>query len=39
MNLMRRGGYSSIHQALRKLAYDIDGMLALGGVTMGGATT
>jgi hypothetical protein len=30
--LLRRGGYSSIRQGLRELAYDIQGMLALGGV-------
>ena len=34
MNLLRRGGYRSIRQGLRELAYDIKGMLALGGVTM-----
>ena len=33
MNLLRRGGYRSNHQGLRELAYDIKGMLALGGVT------
>jgi len=32
MNLLRRGGYTSIRRGLRKLAYDIQGMLALGGV-------
>jgi len=32
MNLLRRGGYRSIRQGLRELAYDIRGMLALGGV-------
>lgn len=32
MNLLRRGGYRSIWQGLRELAYDIKGMLALGGV-------
>ena len=32
MNLLRRGGYRSIRQGLRELAYDIKGMLALGGV-------
>jgi predicted transposase YbfD/YdcC len=32
MNLLRRGGYRSIRRGLRKLAYDIKGMLALGGV-------
>ena len=39
MNLLRRGGYRSIRQGLRELAYDIKGMLALGGVTIAGATT
>jgi hypothetical protein len=34
MNLLQRGGYCSILQGLRELAYDIEGMLALGGVTM-----
>ena len=33
-NLLRRGGYRSIRQGFRELAYDIQGMLALGGVTM-----
>lgn len=33
MNLLRRGGYRSIRQGLRELAYDIKGILALGGVT------
>ena len=32
MNLLRRAGYRSIRRGLRKLAYDIPGMLALGGV-------
>jgi len=32
MNLLRRAGYRSIRRGLRKLAYDIEGMLALGGV-------
>ena len=36
MNLLRRGGYRSIRQGFRELAYDIQGMLALGGVTMTG---
>ena len=35
MNLLRRGGYHSIRQGLRELAYDIKGMLALGGVSVG----
>jgi predicted transposase YbfD/YdcC len=33
MNLLSRGGYGSIRQGFRELAYDIKGMLALGGVT------
>lgn len=32
MTLLRRVGYRSIRQCLRKLASDIKGMLALGGV-------
>ena len=36
MNLLRRGGYRSIRQGLRELAYDIKGMLALGGVATAG---
>lgn len=32
MNLLRLRGYRSIRQGLRELAYDIRGMLALGGV-------
>jgi predicted transposase YbfD/YdcC len=39
MNLLRRGGYRSIRQGLRELAFDIKGMLALGGVTRPDATT
>ena len=39
MNLLRRGGYRSIRQGLRELAYDIKGMLVLGGVTTPGAST
>ena len=39
MNLLRRGGYRSIRQGLRELAYDIKGMLALGGVTTAAPTT
>ena len=39
MNLLRRSGYRSIRQGFRELAYDIKGMLALGVVTMAGATT
>ena len=31
MNLLRCGGYRSIRQGCRELAYDIKGMLALGG--------
>ncbi len=38
MNLLRRGGYRSIRQGLRELAYDIKGMLALGGVPTVGTT-
>jgi len=38
MNLLRRGGYRSFRQDLRELAYDIKGMLALGGVTTVRAT-
>ena len=34
MNLLRCGGYRSIRQGLRELAYDIKGMLALGGVAI-----
>ncbi len=33
MNLLRRGGYRSIRQGFRELAYDIKGILALGDVT------
>ena len=32
MNLLRRGGYRSIRQGFRELAYDVKRMLALGGV-------
>jgi predicted transposase YbfD/YdcC len=39
MNLLRRGGYRSIRQGLRELAYDIKGMLALGSVTTPGLAT
>jgi predicted transposase YbfD/YdcC len=38
MNLLRRGGYRSIRQGLRELAYDIKGMLALGGVAIAQGT-
>jgi hypothetical protein len=38
MNLLHRGGYRSIRQGLRELAYDIKGMLALGGVRTADAT-
>jgi hypothetical protein len=38
MNLLRRGGYRSIRQGLRELAYDIKGMLAPEGVPTVGAT-
>jgi hypothetical protein len=34
MNLLRPGGYRSIRKGFRKLAYDIEGMLAHGGVTV-----
>jgi len=37
MNLLRRGGYRSIRQGFRELAYDIKGILALGGVQLAGA--
>ncbi len=39
MNLLRRGGYHLIRQGLRELAYDIKGMLALGGVTTPDSTS
>ena len=39
MNLLRRGGYRSIRQGIRELAYDIKGMLALGGVAPAPETT
>ena len=39
MNLLRCGGYRSIRQGFRELAYDIKGMLALGGVTTANAMT
>lgn len=38
MNLLRRGGYRSIRQGLRELAYDLQGMLALGGVATGASS-
>ncbi len=38
MNLLRRGGYRSIRQGYRELAYDIQGMLRLGGVAMAPGT-
>ena len=34
MNLLRRGSYRLIRHGFRELAYDIEGMLALGGVTI-----
>jgi len=34
MNPLRRGGYRSIRQGFRELAYDIKGMLALAGVRL-----
>jgi hypothetical protein len=39
MNLLFRGGYRSIRQGLLELAYDIKGILALGGVQLAGAIT
>ena len=39
MNLLRRAGYRSIRQGLRELAYDIQGMLALGGMASRGIST
>ena len=33
MNLLLRGGHRSVGQGFLELAYDIKGMLALGGVT------
>ena len=39
MNLLRRGGYRSICQGFRELAYDIKGMLALGGVASRAGST
>ncbi len=39
MNLLRRGGYRSVRQGFRELAYDIKVMLALGGVQLAGAIT
>jgi hypothetical protein len=36
MNLLRRGCYRSIRQGLWELAYDIKGLMALGGVTTAG---
>jgi hypothetical protein len=36
MNLLRRSGYRSIRQGIRELAYDIKGMLALGGIQPSG---
>jgi hypothetical protein len=32
MNLLRCSGYRSIRRGIQELAYDIKGMLALGGV-------
>jgi hypothetical protein len=32
MNLLRRGGYRSIHADQQQLAHDISRMLSLGGV-------
>ena len=39
MNLLRRGGYRSIRQGFRELAYDMKGMSALGGVATPPETT
>jgi hypothetical protein len=36
MNLLRRSGYRSIRQGIRELAYDIKGMLVLGGIQPSG---
>jgi hypothetical protein len=36
MNLLRRSGYRSILQGIRELAYDVKGMLALGGIQPSG---
>ncbi len=33
INLLRPGGYPSIRKGLRELAYEIKGMLGLGGVS------
>ena len=38
MNLLRRGGYRSIRQGFRELAYDIKEMLALGDVAIANST-
>jgi hypothetical protein len=39
MNMLWRGGYPSIQEGLSELVYDIQGMLALGGVaTRAGST-
>ena len=34
MNLLRRSGYSTVRPGIRELAYDIQGMLAQGGVQL-----
>jgi len=34
MNLLRDGGYRSVHAGQQELSHDIRGMLALGGVAM-----
>jgi len=39
MNLLRRGGYRSLRQGFRELAYDIKGMLAMGGVRLAQANS
>ncbi|MEB3168994.1 MAG: hypothetical protein VKK97_09720 [Synechococcaceae cyanobacterium] len=39
MNLLRHSGDRSIRQGYRELAYDIKGLLALGGVQKVGPTS
>ena len=39
MNLLRGGGYRSMRRGLRKLAHNIEGMLALGGVEIADGET
>ena len=38
INLLRRGGYRPIHKGFRELAYDIRGILALGGMAIANDT-